>query len=235
MNFKTTIVLLVALIAVGAIFLFSSKSTPPPAQENTQATPGQSAKIISFDSSQVTGITIVDADGNRTSVRQEGAAWKMTDPTAAPAVDWQTQDLIRTICDLRSQGKPDSVPSDSGLPKPRYTVDLLTSGGKSTRLTIGDKTGAGDVMYAQVDGGDVNLIDSSLAKTLQTAGTDLRDKHLITGQMTDYKQIRITSPTQTITLEKQGDRWQITSPTPMPGDSDQISSYLSSITGTEAT
>jgi len=235
MNFKTTIVLLVALLAVGVIFFFSNHGSTEQPQPASQTVPGQGEKLVDLESNQVTGISITDADGNRTSVRQEGVAWKMTDPVAAPAVDWQTQDLIRTICDLRSQGKPDSTPSDAGLDKPMYTVDLIGSDGKSTRLTIGNKTGAGDVMYAQINGGDVNLIDSSLAKTLKTAGDDLRDKHLITGQASDYKQIRITSPTQTLTLQKQGDRWLITSPSQIPGDSDAISSFISSIIGTEAT
>jgi Domain of unknown function (DUF4340) len=235
MNFKTTILLFVALLAVGVIFFVSNRSATEQPPQTSQTIPGQGEKLVDLQSNQVTGISITDADGNRTSVRQEGVAWKMTDPAAAPAVDWQTQDLIRTICDLRSQGKPDSTPSDAGLDKPQYTVDLISSDGKSTRLTLGNKTGVGDVMYAQINGGDVNLIDSTLAKTLKTAGDNLRDKHLITSQAADYKQIRVTNPAQTLTLEKQGDRWLITGPTSMPGDSDVIASFISSITGAEAT
>ena len=171
-----------ALLVVGIIFFVSNKGPNLPAPETAPTGAGSGQKLIDLQSSQVKGITITDADGNRTSVRQDGAAWKMTDPVAATAVDWQTQDLIRTICDLRSQGRPDSVPADAGLDKPQYTVDLINTDGKSTRLAIGNKTNIGDVMYAQVDGGDVNLIDSSLAKTLKTAGDDLRDKHLLTNR-----------------------------------------------------
>jgi hypothetical protein len=235
MNFKTTIVLFMALLVVGIIFFVSNKSPNQSAPETAQPTPGQGQKLIDMQSDQVKGITITDADGNRTSVRQDGPAWKMTDPVPSAAVDWQTQDLIRTICDLRSQGRPDSTPSDAGLDKPRYTVDLINTDGKSTRLVIGNKTNIGDVMYAQVDGGDVNLIDSSLAKTLKTAGDDLRDKHLLTNSTADYKQVRITTPTQTIEMQKEGDRWLITKPHQMPGDSESISSLISSISGTEAT
>jgi hypothetical protein len=235
MNFKTTIMLFLTLLVVGIIFFTSNKSTKQNNSQETQTPPGEGKKLISLESSDVKGITITDADGNRTAVRQDGAAWKMTDPIAAPAVDWQTTDLIRTICELRSQGRPDSAPSDSGLDKPQYTVDLIGNDGRSTRLVIGNKTGIGDVMYAQVDGGDINLIDSSLAKTLKTAADDLRDKHLLTAGMADYKQVRITSPTQTVEMQKEGDRWIITKPDRMPGDSESISSLISTITGTEAT
>jgi hypothetical protein len=236
MNFKTTIVLFIALLIVGIIFFTTGNKTQNQSTPETGTlTAGQGEKIITLDSTQIKGISITDTDGNRTSIHQDGPAWKMTDPTPAPAVDWQTQDLIRTICDLRSQGKPASTPSDSGLDKPQFTVDLISTDGKTSRLVIGNKTGIGDVMYAQVDGGDVNLIDSTLAKTLKTAGSDLRDKHLLSTTTADFKQIRITSPTQTIELRKEGEKWLITQPVQMPGDSDSITSYISSITGTEAT
>ena len=112
MNFKTTIVLFVALLVVGIIFVASNKNPNQSTPETVQPTAGQGQKLIDMQSAQVKGITITDADGNRTSVRQDGPAWKMTDPVASAAVDWQTQDMIRTICDLRSQGRPDSAPSD---------------------------------------------------------------------------------------------------------------------------
>lgn len=235
MNFKTTIILFLTLLVVGIIFFSTSKNPSQQTAQQTPQNPGEGKKLIDLESSQVKGITITDADGNRTAIRQDGASWKLTDPIDAPAVDYETQDLLRTICDLRSQGRPDSTPSDSGLDKPKFTVDLIGTDGKSTRLTIGNKTGIGDVMYAQVDGGDVNLIDSSLAKTLKTAGDDVRDKHLLTTTTADFKQLRITTPTQTVEMQKEGDRWTITKPERMPGDSESISSLISTITGTEAT
>jgi hypothetical protein len=81
----------------------------------------------------------------------------------------------------------------------------------------------------------VNLIDSSLAKTLKTAPDDLRDKHLLGTATVDYKQVRITTPTQTLEMQKQGDHWIITKPQQMPGDSESIASLISSVTGIEAT
>jgi hypothetical protein len=235
MNFKTTILLLVALIVVGTYFFISqsgSKRTPPP-PDNVQ--PGQGPKLINLASNQVKGIIITDDQGKRTSIRQEGAGWKMTEPVEAPAVDWQTSDLIRTICDLRSQGRPDATPADTGFDKPVYTIELTDTDGKSTKLVIGNKTGVGDVMYAQINGGEANLVDSSLAKQLKTAATDLRDKHLITTATGDIKQIRIVTPGQILSMQKTGDKWKLTSPQQIPGDSDLISSLISSITGTEAT
>jgi hypothetical protein len=235
MNFKTTILLLIALLVVGTYFFVSQRGPKPTPPTPDTLQPGQGPKLVDVSSSNVKGIIITDDEGKRTSVRQEGAAWKMTEPVEAPAVDWQTTDLIRTICDLRSQGRPDATPSDTGLDKPMYTVELTDNDGKSTKLIIGNKTGVGDVMYAQVNGGEANLIDSSVAKQLKTVAADLRDKHLITMPTSDVKQIRIVSPGQMLAMQKDGDQWKITSPDQIPGDGDSISSLISSITGTEAT
>jgi hypothetical protein len=235
MNFKTTILLLAALVVVGVYFFVSQSGSKPttPAPETIQ--PGQGPKLLDVSSSNVKGIIIIDDQGNRTSIRQEGAGWKMTEPVEAPAVDWQTTDLVRTITDLRSQGRPDAAPSDTGFDKPMYTVELTDTDGKTTKLVIGNKTGVGDVMYAQVNGGETNLIDSSLAKQLKTVATDLRDKHLVTIATGDVKQIRIVSPGQILAMQKDGQKWKIISPEQMPGDSDSISTLISAITGTEAT
>jgi hypothetical protein len=237
MNFKTTIVLLVALVVVGIMFYFNMNrpSSAVPDQEQPAAA-GEGPKIIKLSGDDVTSITITDSGGNRTAVHKDGATWQMTEPVSAGVVDWQTTDLIRTICDLRSQGRPDASPGDSGLNTPSFKVDLLTSDGRSTRLVLGAKTGIGDDMYAQVDGGDVNLVDSSLAKSLKTAANDLRDKHLLPQSTTaDFKQITIETPGQTLKVVKSGDKWAITSPVQIPGDTDSITSLTSAITGAEAT
>ncbi|MGD0462666.1 MAG: DUF4340 domain-containing protein [Tepidisphaeraceae bacterium] len=235
MNFKTTIVLLVALAVVGGVFWYSQlgeKKTPEQASE--QATAGGGQKLLDLQSDQVTGFTLTDSDGNHTTVERSGAAWRMTEPVSAAAVDWQTQDLIRTLCDLRSQGRPASAPSDAGLDKPRYRVALSTSDGKTARIVIGNKNFTGDLMFAQVNDGEVNLIDSSLAKTLKTAADDLRDKHLLTANSLEVQQIRIITATGRLVLNKTGSKWKIVEPVEMPGDSEAISSLISTITGTEA-
>jgi hypothetical protein len=235
MNFKTTILLLIALIVVGVVFYLDQNRPNPTGVDTEQPSSPQGPKLFSIESGQVNGVTIIDSDGNRTAIHRDGAAWKMTEPVNSAAVDWQTQDLIRTVCDLRSQGRPDAAPADSGLDHPRYIVDLSITDGKNARLAIGNTAGIGDVMYARVDDGDVNLVDSSLAKNLKSAADDLRDKHLLPTSPAEFKQVRITTPTQTLEMVKDGDKWKITRPAELPGDGESISSLITTIAGTEAT
>ncbi len=235
MNFKTTIVLIVVLAVVGGVFWYSQLGEKKTAEQTTDQTTAEGGqKLLDLQTDQVKGFTITDADGNHTTIEKNGVAWRMTEPVTAPAVDWQTQDFVRSLCDLRSQGRPASAPSDAGLDKPKYSVVLSTNDGKTVHITIGNKNSIGDSMFAQVDGGDVNLIDASLAKTLKTAASDLRDKHLLTANSMDVQQVRIETPIQNLVLNKTGAKWKIVKPVEMPGDSEAISSLISTITGTEA-
>ena len=220
---------------MGIVFFYQQSRPTPTAVEPDQPSSAQGPKLFNIESGQVNGVTIIDSDGNRTVIQRDGAIWKMTEPVISAAVDWQTQDLIRTICDLRSQGRPDTAPADSGLDRPRYIVDLSITDGKNARLAIGNNAGIGDVMYARANDGELNLIDSSLAKNLKTAADDLRDKHLLPTTPAEYKQVRITTPNQILEMVKDGEKWKILQPSEMPGDSESISSLISTITGTEAT
>jgi hypothetical protein len=235
MNFKTTIVLLVALAVVGGIFFFTQPGEKKTAEQSAdQSTAAGGQKLLDLQADQIKGFTITDADGNHTTLEKTGATWRLTEPVSAAAVDWQTQDLIHTLCDLRSQGRPEGAPSDAGLDKPKYIVSLSTNDGKIVRIDIGNKNFTGDQMFAQVDDGEINLIDAGVAKTLKTAANDLRDKHLLTASSTDVQQIRIITPTQRLVLSKSGSKWKVTEPVEMPGDSEAISSLITTITGTEA-
>ncbi len=235
MNIKTTLVLAVLLVVVGVIVLVTQESGKTPDAGTPQPQGVEGRKLIDLQSSDVTRLTIVDADGERTSLRKTGAAWRMTEPVRSAAVDWTLRELISSLVDVRSHGRPDTDPgSAAGLEKPRYRVEMATDDGKTVVLTIGNKIGIGDVMYARVDDGDINLIDSSLDKPLKTAADDLRDKHLLSLKDYEIKQFGITYGDKQLSLVKNNGKWQILKPQPMPADDSAVSSLLLSITGTEA-
>ena len=71
-------------------------------------------------------------------------------------------------------------------------------------------------------------------QTLKTAADDLRDKHLLTANSMEVQQVRIVTPSQRLVLNREGSKWQIAEPVKMPGDSEAISSLISTITGIEA-
>ncbi len=168
MNFKTTIILLVLLAVVGGVVWFTGGNDKKAEQANSSPG-GAGQKLVDLSADHVNKLTIADAAGNRTTIVKDGSAWKMTEPVAAGAQEYTARDLISSLTDLRSQGKPDSDPgSASGLEKPRYTISLTGDDGKTSVIKLGEKTGVGDVMYAQVEGsGDIYLVPSTLEKSLR--------------------------------------------------------------------
>jgi hypothetical protein len=234
MNIKTTLVLAALLVVVAAVVLFTESGKSPEASPQPQGDQGR--QLVDLQSGDVTRVTIVSATGDRTSLRKTGTAWDMTEPVKSPAVEWTVQQLVSSLVGLQSQGRPESDPgSAAGLDSPRYRVELATDGGKTVVLAIGNKTAIGDTMYARVNDGDINLIDSSIEKSLKTAASDLRDKHLLSMKDYEVKQFRITYGNKQLMLAKNGGKWQILQPEPMPADDSAVSSLLLSITGTEAT
>ncbi|MGA2584377.1 MAG: DUF4340 domain-containing protein [Tepidisphaeraceae bacterium] len=239
MNFKTTSILIVLLAVVLGIVMFTSHGSNPVNTSDLTDQPASSEgpKLMDTQSGHVTRVTIIDSTGQETAIQKTQDQWGLTSPIIAPATDYKVLDLITTLVGIRSHGRPASDPgSDSGLDHPKYHVTIETEGSnKVDTIDLGSEAGVGDVVYGRVNGGDINFLDSSLEKTLKTAADDVRDDHLFTIKDTDVKQFRLFSPGQVISGEVVDNKWKITEPTTMPGDTSAISSFLTGVTGIEAT
>jgi uncharacterized protein DUF4340 len=236
MNFKTTIVLLIVLVAAVGIFFYTGTNQPKPEQTGEpNPVQGIGAKIMSINALDVVRMTVTDATGKQTSLEKTDAGWRIRGPFDAPSPSWEARAFIGAYTDVRSTGQPEENASQSGLDKPAYHIEFQTSDGKTTQLNLGNKTSLGDTVYAQVDGGDVNLIPASLEDNLPTIADQLRDRHLFNTQTLDAQQIRITYGDTQIALAKNNGVWQITQPEALPGDASQIAALLSNMLSVQAT
>ncbi|MDP9175350.1 MAG: DUF4340 domain-containing protein [Planctomycetota bacterium] len=236
MNFKTTIILICLLVVVGGAVWWTERGGSPSEPATQQPTGAEGRKLLDLAASRVNRISITDATGKRTSVEKTGGQWRMTDPVDAPAVDYSVRDLIGQVTEIRSHGQPSTDPgADSGLDKPTYVIELGSDDGKATRVVLGNKTGVGDMMYARLGDGDINLVDANIDKALKTAADDVRDKHLLTIKDADVKQFRVTSGDKTLAGARIGGKWRILEPVALPGDEASISSMISSLTSLTAT
>jgi hypothetical protein len=233
MNFKTTVILFIALIVVG---LFALMSGPGKHSQSDQATDtsvsGGGQKLIDADPAQVTLLMIIDADGNRAGVQKVNGKWRMTEPISSVGSDTAAENLIGSILSVQSQGRPNALTGVStGLDKPQYRIELALDDGRTPRVALGEKTSVGDLMYASVDNGDVNLIDPAITKSLKTAADDLRDKHLMGVRAQEVRQFRLTWGGKTISASKFQGKWSIRQPNGVviDGDEPAILALLSSI------
>ena len=140
MNFKTTIVLLIVLVMVAGMLWWTGRGPNPPQQTNQQTSVDQGTRLIDVQLNNINGVNITNAAGEQTTLKKTGDSWRLTAPMDSAAVDWSAQDFVRSLSELRSQGRPAAAP-DSGLDKPRYRLDLSTNDGKTIDIAIGNRAG----------------------------------------------------------------------------------------------
>jgi hypothetical protein len=230
MNFKSTAVLLVLLLAVGGYVLFShdkgtSTDVPPTPVVHT---------VLDVKSADVSAVTVAGPDGKTlVAMEKTDGNWRLTQPVKAAVDTYKATSLLDALTtDLKSTNviKAADAPT-TGIDHPQYTVDL-TANGRDIKLALGDRLGVGDGVYAQVAGSDaIDVVPATLLDTLAKPASDLRKTQLFEGvSSTDVKQLALTHKDGTkIELQKTGTAWKIVAPQPAPADSSAVEDLLSTI------
>src|SRR5438105_11593596 len=99
MNFKTTVVLIVILAAVGG-YLFYTRDQGT----KTETTETEQKKLIDVTVPNVTKLTVTSSDGKKIVLEKSGVLWQMLDPVKATADTFEVDSLIRTIAELQARG-----------------------------------------------------------------------------------------------------------------------------------
>jgi hypothetical protein len=231
MNFKTTILLLVLLAAVGAYFAVEHYKS-----QNAQPPPQTTGKLLDIDSNNVKQVSIAQPDGKKISLEKSGTQWRLIEPVNAPADSFAVDELLRQVTGLTPRGQlPADQKSSVGLDHPNYVIQLTTTDGKTHTVSVGDKSQISDAMYV--------LVDDRLAPDIVSSGAydqfgkeadSYRSKKLVDVNTDQIQQVAITQNGKTLKLERQGTSWVITQPTEMPADSSEVSNLLFAITDLNA-
>ncbi len=238
MNFKTTGILILALVGLLGYYFWSQAGVKPVTIPVTQgiSAVGEGRVLFPFNALNVDRISILPRDGKRTTIERVHNIWTMTEPVQAPAAEQPALAMVDALLQLRSRGQPESDPgTGSGLANPLYRVEIHTNDGKTSTLVIGDKAGMGDLLYAQVDGGEIDLIDGTTATALDEAETGLRDPHLLRFNREAIRQIELDRDDLHLVLGDFGGQWKIVRPQNLPADEDTVQNMLANIGDVSAT
>ncbi len=233
MNFKTTIILLIALALVGAwvmIDRFNGGEKPAPRAA------GEGVPVFTdLKSADVTAVTIAPAEGEAVKLVKSGGKWRMMAPQSAPAETWQVDALIRELVDLKSRSQvPLSTSAQYGLNSPAFKVELI-AGDKSYRLAVGTRSPLGDMMYVHKEGEKTALaVPSDVWEKLASGAEKLRDPKLVSTESSAIQQVVIQRESGELELSKVGGQWRILKPAAMLADESAISDLLFQITGMRA-
>jgi hypothetical protein len=231
MNIKTTLVLLVLLLGVGAVVFFSQSKDTGDVKPVVHT-------LVDLKSSDITRFVITGSDGKIIEAQKSSdtgglPVWKLTQPVSATADTMKVSTLLDTLTSLKSSAEVSGSGSDaphSGLDKPQYTVDLY-SGSTDTKLTVGDRLTVSDGVYLKVGDHDaVDVVPGSVVDALDKPANDLRKTQLFDAASPSVQQLTVTHKDGSqLVLQKLAGKWQITAPQPAPAETSAVDDLVSSV------
>ncbi len=221
MNFKTTLVLLVLLIAVGGYFFFIEWGKPSgydlrERQRSADSDSGLGKPVFDDDALTADSIRVIQIDhgGQAVTVTREEDGWYQTAPVRFALEGLIAQEVARQFANLRAvqrlePGDPATPTTQQmGLDKPRAVVTVHV-GDKQWTLHLGRLT-LGGRGYVQVDGADtVYVVDAFLhGVVLDQPITQWRTKSLNLPQASGAEHIELHQKDGVIGLSKVDGRWR---------------------------
>ena len=225
---RTFVVLLVVAAALGGFLYYDSKKEPADQKK-------QEKVFTDVQADKIDQIIVKAASGERTTVQKQGSGWQVTQPATVTADEAEMSGLASNLSSLEIQRVIDEQSSDLkqyGLDPARIEV-AFKAGGKDHTLLLGAKTPTGSDMYARVtDKPRVFLVSSYLEATFNKTAFDLRDKTILKIDRDKVGRVEITSGDHTVTLDKQGPDWRVTTPFDARADFSAVEGVLGRLNST---
>lgn len=222
---RSTLLLLLVALGLGAYIYFVEMKREP-----SDATPPVDRVFANLDAGTISALTLKASNGDETSVRREGAGWRLTAPVEARADAAEVSGVTSNLASLDLSRVVDEAPADLaafGLDAPRIAVGFTTESGDE-RLLLGGRTATGGDIYAKLEKAPrVFLIPSWLETSLDRTTFQLRDKAIATVDRTKVDALSIIGRPGTIELVKNGDGWSLRQPVAARADAGAVDTLLS--------
>lgn len=232
MKTKTTLFLLVLVLAVGAYIKFYESKRP-----NTSEGKRQAQNVVNFDRTKIEGLTIQNGD-DRIDLRRVDGKWRIE----APFKDRADGAIVEALlADLDGWQRDDTIPAkeieankdqltEFGLSKAKLRLKFL---GKEAppEILFGKDAALEGRMYVRLENSKEAIIaGQSVRNDVAKKAEEFRDKKLTdiaTGQIT---RAVLKVPAGEMELQKEGDAWNIVKPLRARGDGQKISDFLAQVT-----
>jgi len=230
MNFRTTGILLLLLIAIGTVAVLMSREPVTP------TAPAEPAKLINLNEAEVNRIEITAAD-RQIVLDRKGDRWRLGAPVTAPADSAAVSGLLSSLLSLRSQGQVKLAGNEQtlGMDQPAAIV-TLSGKEKTVKLTVGVPTGTGGNVYVRLNSSpQADLVPSSALMYLDKPATAFRDTQLLDLRSTDLRHILLTGADgNVIELAKFDADWRVLRPYEATADPSAVSDVVFALSGMRA-
>lgn len=212
MKWKSTAVLFLVTVAVGAYVSLYELRQPPPEERRRRE-----REILSIPSDSVTRIVLEMPQGTSALVRA-GGDWRLepnglrADPQRMERILFATQSLIAERVLTGTEAQPLRL-TDFGLDPPAGRLALTVSGGAGTTLWFGDAVPLSANRYLRIEGRpEVFIIPGLLFADADHPPQALRDPLLLRLKPWLVEGLALQSGTDTVALARQDGVWTITHP-----------------------
>lgn len=225
MQWKTTVVLLVATVGLGA-YLSLHELNQPSREERERL----STRLVDLPEASVTRLLLESSDG-QVALARDGATWRLL-PAGIRADPGRLSGILNALNPLtatRTLTGPKDRPLDPttyGLSPPAATLTVQASGALTT-LRIGETTPIGTHRYVRVDDRpEVAVVPSTLFEALHHPSEWFRDPLLLRFSAWQITELAITSPTASVTLVLADTAWRLTQPIEDRADRSAVTALL---------
>ncbi|MGH8093374.1 MAG: DUF4340 domain-containing protein [Chthoniobacterales bacterium] len=232
MKTRTTLILLILVVALGVWIKFFESKRP-----NTEEARRQAGNVVNFDREKLEGIVIQNGD-DRIELHRQNDTWRLTAPVKDQADSAAVDNLIS---DIELWRKDAVIPAreataekgrlnEYGLVQPKLRLRLL--GPKMPpEILFGKDAALEGRMYVRLaDSKDVLIAAQSVRTDISKKPDDFRDREL-----TDLTTAQVTgailkSPAGEIELARKNEHWEIVKPLQARGDDQKIDDLLAQVT-----
>lgn len=221
---RSTLILLALAAALGAYIWFVEMKRDPSDDE------AKAEKVFaSIEADQISALTVNASNGDVTTLKKDGAGWKIEAPVQVPADASEVSGVTSNLASLDLTRVIDEKPATLepfGLDKPRLRL-TFTAKDASRTLLLGTKTATGGDTYAKLgDSTRVFTVPSWLEQSLDRTTFQLRNKAIVTVDREAIDHVAIIGAPGTIELEKEGSEWQLVQPITGRADGAEVGSLL---------
>lgn len=225
MRFRNTLIALLVLVLIGGYAFVNYYFSKPE--------PARTAFDIKGD--DIAKVDLKYPTRDLTLERKAGEPWMITAPMGAKADQTAANNLARAIADCEITKTVEEKADDLapfGLTKPQVTITITDTKGKTLPgLVVGKNTPVGFSSYLKyADKPEIMLTSSAFSSGMNKTADQMRDRELMSFKVDDVQKLVIAHDDGSqVVIERDGDKWKITSPGSYAADPTQVRQVLTAL------
>ena len=232
MKARTTLILLVVVVAIGAYIKFYESKRP-----NTEEAARREKNVVNLNREKLDGIVIQNGD-EKIELKRSGNKWRLEAPIKDQADSAAIDNLINEIENWR---KAATIPAreiaanknqlnEYGLSKPKLRLKLVGADMPGEILFGKDAALEGQLYLRLGNSNDVFIAAQTLKNDVSKKAEDFRDRKLTELTTAQIARAVLKTPAGEIELIKRNEYWQIVKPLQARGDNQKIDDLLAQVT-----